>query len=146
MAMISWGNDKKVTSFIDHPLQINLDKPFTISAWLTSSDSIDWRTILSFESPLCQTSLFNIVLKPDGQVVCFSYMRNARQRVDIKTEALAPASAWFHFAFVLLDSYRLAIYINGIKVVSGGVEGPFFNPEPVEYPRPPLVVLAFYIH
>jgi hypothetical protein len=37
---------------------------------------------------------------------------------------------------VLLDSYRLAIYINGIKVVSGGIEGPFFNPEPVEYPRP----------
>lgn len=145
MVMTSWGNDKKVTSFVDHPLQINLDKPFTILAWLTSSDSLDWRTILSFESPLCHTSLLNIALIPSGQVVYFAYMRNAQQRVDIKTEALAPASAWFHFAFVLLDSYRLAIYINGIKVVSGGIEGPFFNPEPVEYPRPPLVVLSFYI-
>ena len=131
MAMTSWENNKKVTSFVNHPLQINLDKPFTISAWLTSSDSLDWRTILSFESPLCHTSLLNIALIPGGQVIYFAYMHNAQQRINIKTEALAPASAWFHFAFVLNHS-RVAIYVNGAKLESGGVDGPVFNPEPVE--------------
>jgi len=139
MVMTSWGNDNKVTSFIDHPLETNLEKPFTISAWLTfsawltSSDSFDWRTILSFESPLCRTSLLSIALMPGGQVVYFGYMRDAQYRVHKKTEALAPASAWFHFAFVLLDSYGLAIYVNGTKLVFGGIEGPIFNPEPAEH-------------
>jgi hypothetical protein len=129
--MTSWGDNTRITSFVDHPLQINLEKPFTIFAWLTSSDTLDWRTILSIESPLCRTSLLNIALMPGGQVIYFAFMRNAQLRADIKTKALAPASAWFHFAFVLNHS-RVAIYVNGAKLESGGVDGPVFNPEPVE--------------
>jgi len=124
-----WGDDVRVTSFVDHPLQINLEKPLTICAWLTSSDTLDWRTVISIESPLCRTSLISVALMPGGQVIYLGFMRNAQLRADIRTDALAPASAWFHFAFVL-DYSRVAIYVNGAKLVSGKVDGPVFNPEP----------------
>ena len=95
---------------------------------------IDWRTVLSIESPLCRTSLFSIALMPGGQVLYFAYMRDAHRRVDIKTEVLAPASAWFHLAFVLQPNKRIDIYINSAKVLSGKSEHSVFDPEPVEQP------------
>jgi len=85
--------------------------------------------MFSFESPLCRTSLFSIALMPRGSQIFFGYMRDAQHRIDATAAAYVPASAWFHFTFVLFDSIRVSIYVNGVKTFCGRLDTPLFNPE-----------------
>ena len=72
---------------------------------------------------------------PRGNQIFFGYMRDAQRRIDASANVHVPGSAWFHFAFVLYDSTRVGLYINGVKELSGRLDTPLFNPEPVEYRR-----------
>jgi hypothetical protein len=124
MLLNSWGNGTRITSFIDHPLEINLEKPFTILAWLNSSDTRDWRTLLSIESSKCRTSLLNIALIPRGRSIYIAYMRTDQHRTDVTTQALAPGpSVWFHLALVL-DSFGFTTYVHGAKSAFDRLEAP----------------------
>jgi hypothetical protein len=145
MLVTSGGGGRNVTSFIEHPLEIDLQKPFTFLAWCYSSDTIDWRTIFSFESPLCHSSLLCVAVVPRSSQIFFGYMRDVQNRMDIMANAYIPASAWFHFAFVLLDSIRVELYINGVKQLAGRLGAPLFNPGRVECHLYILFMLAVYI-
>jgi hypothetical protein len=72
---------------------------------------------------------------PGGSRIFFGYMRDAQRRIDAAANTYVPGSAWFHFAFVLFDITRVGLYINGVKELSGRLDAPLFNPEPVEYRR-----------
>jgi len=129
------GNSKRVTSFVDHPLEIDLQKPFTFLAWCYSSDTMDWQTIFSFESPLCHSSLLCVTLMPGGSQIFFAYMRDAQRRIDVIANGTnVPTLAWFHFAFVFVGSTTVALYINGAKEPSVRLDASLFNPGRVEYP------------
>lgn len=124
------GDDTRVTCCVEHPLEIDLQKPFTFLGWFYSSDTLDWRTLFSFESPLCRTSLLSIALMPHSSQIFFGYMRDAHRRIEASAGAYVPASAWFHFAFVLFDSTRVGLYINGVKEFHGRLDTVLFNAEP----------------
>ena len=128
-----WGSEKRVTSFVEHPLEIDLQKPFTFTAWCYSSDTVDWRTIFAFESPECHSSLLCIVLLPGSSRIWLGYQLDAKHRIHGAANAYTTASTWFHFAFVLLDSTRFCIYINGVQQLSDRLEGSLCNPGQVEY-------------
>ena len=133
MPVTRGGDRRRVTSFVDHPLEIDLKKPFTFVAWCNSSDTSDWRTIFSFESPLCHSSLLCLALMPQGGQIFFAYMINAQDRHSASTKAYAPALTWFHFAFVLLDSTTVCLYVNGVQQLTERLNASLFNPEQVEY-------------
>lgn len=131
--MTRGGNRQRVTSFIDHPLEIDLQKPFTFLAWCYSSDTLDFRTIFSFKSPMCHSSLLCIGLLPEGSQIFFGYMLNAQHHVNAAVDAYVPSLAWFHFAFVLLDAITISLYVNGVQQPASLVDS-LFNPGQVEYP------------
>jgi hypothetical protein len=132
MLVTRGGDGSNVTSFIEHPLEIGLQKPFTVLAWCYCSDIVDWRTIFSFESPLCNSSLLCVAVVPRSSQIFLGYMRDAWHRINAMANAYIPASAWFHFAFVLLDSSRVGLYINGVNQLAGRLDAPLFNPGRVE--------------
>ena len=131
--MIRWGAEKRITSFVEHPLEINLQKPFTFMAEYYSSDTFDWRTIFAFESPVCHSSLLCVVLVPRSSQIWLGYQLDAKRRIHGSADAYTPASTWFHFAFVLLDSTRFCLYINGVQQLCNRLEGSLYNPSQVDY-------------
>jgi hypothetical protein len=145
MLVTRGGGGRNVTSFIEHPLEIDLQKSFTFLAWCYSSDTIDWRTIFSFESALCHSSLLCVAVVPRSSQIYLGWMRDAQNRKDAMVNAYIPASAWFHFAFVLLDSIRVELYINGVNQLASRLSTPLFNPGRVECLLDLLFLLAVYI-
>jgi hypothetical protein len=132
--VISGGSADRITSFVDHPLEIDLQKPFTFLAWCYPSDTSDVRTIFAFESPMCHCSLLCVLLVPGSDRIYFGYMLNMQRRIHNLTKVHVPGSAWFHFAFVLLNSSMVNLYVNGVQQPVEKLEAPIFNPSRVEYP------------
>ncbi|KDQ53843.1 hypothetical protein JAAARDRAFT_38804 [Jaapia argillacea MUCL 33604] len=114
--------DCQSMSFIEQPLDINLQNDFTLLAWVFCDDRTHPRSIISFESPQCEKSLLALALPPAPQknVLQFSYASSAR-RDDLvgyqgKTE-LPPLGVWFHVALVFsttgCDTFKT--YVNGLE-------------------------------
>ena len=88
--------------------------------------------MFSFESPLCHSSLLCVAAVPRSSQIYIGYMRDAQHRMDAMANAYILTSAWFHFAFVLLDSSRFELYINGVNQHAGRLNAPLYNPGRVE--------------
>jgi len=121
------GNNGFITSTIDEPLLIDLSQPFTILGWLRTTDTIDWRTFISFESPNCKTSLLNIALVPGSMAVHYGYMRDAQSRHTVNTTLVVPGpNLYFHFALTVANN-GATFYVDGRKKLVQTFN-PIFNP------------------
>lgn len=126
----SGGNKKKITSFIQHPISIDLNGSLTILACLTSIDKYvedtDWRTLIAIDSPDCKTSLLKVCFPPKSMIIDFSYTLDTHEPVDELT-GVTVENVSFHFALTLSGGI-VAVYLDGEEKWTHNIEHLLFDP------------------
>jgi hypothetical protein len=128
-------------SFIHSPLDLDLDRNFTVLAWAQATNTNNHRTIFSVESPFCSIAIFSVYLNPKSMLTRIAYMISNEERCYATDMPTVPGpGVFFHIALVS-EPTTFTLYVNGARTVHQKM-GPLYNPgQPVCPQSPNLPVL-----